>query len=84
MGSGSQRFWNGLRDSYTMLIKAERKKTACSRGGVHLSWQDLWDLIALSPVTNPFALPAEPSLLGMGLPSGRDSTQNVGVWGCEE
>lgn len=31
-----------------------------------------------------FTLPAEPALLGMGLPSGRDSTKNVGVWGCEE
>lgn len=31
-----------------------------------------------------FALPAEPALLGMGLPSGRDSTKNVGVWGYEE
>ena len=28
---------SGNRDSYTMLIKAERRKTAHSRGGMYLS-----------------------------------------------
>ena len=41
------------RDPYTVLIKAERRKTARNRGGMHLSWQDPWDLIAPSLVTKP-------------------------------